>query len=148
MSNNVNCKPFRFHLSTTWVGWRAQTRTSFKSQVGLYFLFNSFLFSSNLIMRLIRQVLDMQLLTLCQPIFWNAYIIVGLKAPQSFLGQRELYHHLCALHVSGAQRKASELGIVLVAPDTSPRGLGVPGESDSWDFGVGAGFYINATVWL
>ncbi|GAX84738.1 hypothetical protein CEUSTIGMA_g12160.t1 [Chlamydomonas eustigma] len=47
---------------------------------------------------------------------------------------------------SGAQQKASEFGIALVAPDTSPRGLGVPGEADSWDFGVGAGFYINATV--
>jgi S-formylglutathione hydrolase FrmB len=45
----------------------------------------------------------------------------------------------------GAQRRASELGVALVAPDTSPRGLGVPGESDSWDFGVGAGFYLNAT---
>lgn len=47
---------------------------------------------------------------------------------------------------SGAQRKASELGIALVAPDTSPRGLKVPGEDESWDFGVGAGFYLNATV--
>lgn len=47
---------------------------------------------------------------------------------------------------AGAQRKASELGVALVAPDTSPRGLGVPGESDAWDFGVGAGFYLNATV--
>jgi hypothetical protein len=47
---------------------------------------------------------------------------------------------------AGAQRKASELGVALIAPDTSPRGLGVPGESDAWDFGVGAGFYLNATV--
>lgn len=46
---------------------------------------------------------------------------------------------------AGAQRKSAELGVALVAPDTSPRGLGVPGESDSWDFGVGAGFYLNAT---
>jgi len=46
---------------------------------------------------------------------------------------------------AGAQRRASELGVALVAPDTSPRGLNVPGESDSWDFGVGAGFYLNAT---
>ncbi|KAF5840157.1 Alpha/Beta hydrolase protein [Dunaliella salina] len=38
-----------------------------------------------------------------------------------------------------------EVGVALVAPDTSPRGLNVPGESDSWDFGVGAGFYLNAT---
>jgi len=36
--------------------------------------------------------------------------------------------------------------IVVVCPDTSPRGLGVEGEDDSWDFGTGAGFYVNATV--
>lgn len=46
---------------------------------------------------------------------------------------------------AGAQRIASELGIILVAPDTSPRGADVPGESDSWDFGLGAGFYLDAT---
>lgn len=46
---------------------------------------------------------------------------------------------------SGAQRIASAEGIALVAPDTSPRGLNVEGESDNWDFGVGAGFYLNAT---
>jgi S-formylglutathione hydrolase len=45
----------------------------------------------------------------------------------------------------GAQRVAAELGIMLVAPDTSPRGANVAGESDSWDFGVGAGFYLDAT---
>jgi S-formylglutathione hydrolase len=45
----------------------------------------------------------------------------------------------------GAQRVAAELGLMLVAPDTSPRGAGFPGESDSWDFGVGAGFYVDAT---
>jgi S-formylglutathione hydrolase len=45
----------------------------------------------------------------------------------------------------GAQRVATELGLMLVAPDTSPRGAGFPGESDSWDFGVGAGFYVDAT---
>ncbi|XP_020086041.1 S-formylglutathione hydrolase [Ananas comosus] len=45
---------------------------------------------------------------------------------------------------SGAQRMASAKGIALVAPDTSPRGLNIEGEADSWDFGVGAGFYLNA----
>jgi S-formylglutathione hydrolase len=45
----------------------------------------------------------------------------------------------------GAQRVAAELGLMLVAPDTSPRGANFPGESDSWDFGVGAGFYVDAT---
>ncbi len=46
---------------------------------------------------------------------------------------------------AGAQRVASELGLALVAPDTSPRGDGVPDEPDSYDFGVGAGFYVDAT---
>ncbi|MEX5747804.1 S-formylglutathione hydrolase [Massilia sp. X63] len=46
---------------------------------------------------------------------------------------------------AGAQRVAAQEGLILVAPDTSPRGAGVPGETDSWDFGVGAGFYVDAT---
>ncbi|MYM34635.1 S-formylglutathione hydrolase [Duganella sp. FT94W] len=46
---------------------------------------------------------------------------------------------------AGAQRVAAELGLMLIAPDTSPRGADVDGESDSWDFGVGAGFYVDAT---
>ena len=47
---------------------------------------------------------------------------------------------------AGAQRVAAELGLVLVAPDTSPRGEGVPGDPDgAWDFGLGAGFYLNAS---
>lgn len=46
---------------------------------------------------------------------------------------------------AGAQQLAAELGLALVACDTSPRGLGHPGEDDSWDFGTGAGFYIDAT---
>ncbi|WP_225410513.1 S-formylglutathione hydrolase [Stigmatella hybrida] len=45
----------------------------------------------------------------------------------------------------GAQRLAAELGVMLVAPDTSPRGAGLPGEDDAWDFGTGAGFYVDAT---
>ena len=46
---------------------------------------------------------------------------------------------------AGAQRMAAELGLALIAPDTSPRGANVLGESASWDFGVGAGFYLDAT---
>ncbi|WP_419536298.1 S-formylglutathione hydrolase [Endozoicomonas sp.] len=47
---------------------------------------------------------------------------------------------------SGAQRIASELGIAIVAPDTSPRGDRVPDDPESaYDFGLGAGFYVNAT---
>lgn len=47
---------------------------------------------------------------------------------------------------AGAQRCAAEHGLILVAPDTSPRGLGLPGEDEDWDFGSGAGFYVDATV--
>lgn len=46
---------------------------------------------------------------------------------------------------ANAQRYAAELGVVIVAPDTSPRGAGVEGEDESWDFGTGAGFYVDAT---
>jgi S-formylglutathione hydrolase len=46
---------------------------------------------------------------------------------------------------AGAQRFASEHGVAIVAPDTSPRGLSLPGEHDDWDFGSGAGFYVDAT---
>ena len=45
---------------------------------------------------------------------------------------------------AGAQRTAAELGLALLSPDTSPRGAGVAGEADAWDFGVGAGFYLDA----
>ncbi len=47
---------------------------------------------------------------------------------------------------SGAQRVAAELGLMLVSPDTSPRGEGVPDDpDDDYDFGLAAGFYLNAT---
>jgi S-formylglutathione hydrolase len=46
---------------------------------------------------------------------------------------------------AGAQRVAAQEGLILVAPDTSPRGADLPGETDNWDFGVGAGFYVDAT---
>ncbi|KAK3692437.1 Alpha/Beta hydrolase protein [Podospora appendiculata] len=44
------------------------------------------------------------------------------------------------------QHAASKLGLALVFPDTSPRGLNLPGEKDSWDFGEAASFYIDATA--
>jgi len=46
---------------------------------------------------------------------------------------------------AGAQKTASEEGILIVAPDTSPRGCEIEGEEDSWDFGTGASFYVDAT---
>ncbi len=46
---------------------------------------------------------------------------------------------------AGAQRVAAELGLMLVTPDTSPRGTGVEGADAAWDFGTAAGFYLDAT---
>lgn len=46
---------------------------------------------------------------------------------------------------AGAQRAAAREGLMLIAPDTSPRGANLPGESADWDFGAGAGFYVDAT---
>lgn len=54
--------------------------------------------------------------------------------------------HETFLTKSGAQRIAAELGLMIVAPDTSPRGDKVPTDADGdWDFGLGAGFYLDAT---
>jgi S-formylglutathione hydrolase len=46
---------------------------------------------------------------------------------------------------AGAQRVAAREGLVLIAPDTSPRDAGIDGEGASWDLGLGAGFYVDAT---
>jgi S-formylglutathione hydrolase len=46
---------------------------------------------------------------------------------------------------AGAQRVAAREGLMLIAPDTSPRGTAIEGETAAWDFGAGAGFYVDAT---
>lgn len=45
----------------------------------------------------------------------------------------------------GAQQVAAREGLILITPDTSPRGANLSGDADAWDFGVGAGFYLDAT---
>jgi len=73
--------------------------------------------------------------------------------PQAASGTRPVLYFLSGLTCteenftvkSGAQRRAAELGLVLVMPDTSPRGTDLPGEHDAYDFGSGAGFYVDAT---
>jgi S-formylglutathione hydrolase len=73
--------------------------------------------------------------------------------PQAAAGNVPVLYYLAGLTCTeetfmikaGAQRIAAELGLMLVAPDTSPRGVNLPGDSESWDFGVGAGFYVDAT---
>lgn len=76
------------------------------------------------------------------------------QPPQALAGERvPLVTYLSGLTCTeenfvikaGAQRVASELGLILVAPDTSPRGQNIPGEDDSYDLGTGAGFYLDAT---
>ncbi|KAK2573456.1 S-formylglutathione hydrolase [Acropora cervicornis] len=67
-------------------------------------------------------------------IIWLLYFIQGLTCTeQNFITK------------AGAQRTAAEQGIMIVAPDTSPRSCGIEGEDDSYDFGTGAGFYVDAT---
>ena len=53
--------------------------------------------------------------------------------------------HTTFIIKGGAQRLAAQHGIILIAPDTSPRDKPHPGDRDKYDFGVGAGFYVNAT---
>ena len=75
------------------------------------------------------------------------------EPPQARRGPVPVLYYLAGITCSeetfmikaGAQRFAAELGLALVAPDTSPRGVPLPGDSDNWDFGVAAGFYLDAT---
>jgi S-formylglutathione hydrolase len=72
--------------------------------------------------------------------------------PQTATGKRPALYYLAGLTCTeetfmikaGAQRFAAEHGLILVAPDTSPRGAGIAGEDADWDFGTGAGFYLTA----
>jgi S-formylglutathione hydrolase len=74
--------------------------------------------------------------------------------PQSRKGPVPVLYYLAGLTCTeetfmikaGAQRLAAEHGLMLVAPDTSPRSPRLPGDDASWDFGLGAGFYVDATV--
>ncbi|XP_004537288.1 S-formylglutathione hydrolase [Ceratitis capitata] len=62
------------------------------------------------------------------------YFLSGLTCTQDNFIQKSCF-----------QQHAAKHGIVVVNPDTSPRGLNLPGEDDHWDFGSGAGFYVDAT---
>ena len=75
------------------------------------------------------------------------------QPPQAAMGPVPILYWLSGLTCNhenfmtkaGAQQFAAEHGLLLVVPDTSPRGAGIEGEDDNWDFGTGAGFYLNAT---
>lgn len=72
--------------------------------------------------------------------------------PQVELGRLAVVTYLSGLTCTwenvttkaGFQRSAAEHGLIVVCPDTSPRGLDLPGEHESYDFGSGAGFYLDA----
>jgi S-formylglutathione hydrolase len=74
------------------------------------------------------------------------------EPPQAKYGRVPVLYYLAGLTCTeetfmikaGAQRVAAELGLMLVAPDTSPR-VRLPGDDASWDFGLAAGFYVDAT---
>ena len=74
------------------------------------------------------------------------------RPPQAAAGRVPVLYYLAGLTCTeetfaikaGAQRVAAELGLMLVAPDTSPR-VRLPGDDAHWDFGLGAGFYVDAT---
>jgi S-formylglutathione hydrolase len=75
------------------------------------------------------------------------------KPPQALQGPVPVLFFLAGLTCTeetfmikaGAQRYAAEHGLMLVAPDTSPRNTGIASVADNWDFGDGAGFYLDAT---
>lgn len=75
------------------------------------------------------------------------------RPPQAEHGARPVLYYLAGLTCTeetfmikaGAQRLAAELGLILVAPDTSPRDTGLDGATGDWEFGEGAGFYVDAT---
>ena len=74
--------------------------------------------------------------------------------PQAATGPVPVLYYLAGLTCTeetfmikaGAQRVAAELGLMLVAPDTSPRKARIEGDDANWDFGLGAGFYVDATA--
>ena len=75
------------------------------------------------------------------------------EPPQAKHGRVPVLYYLAGLTCTeetftikaGAQRLAAQHGLMLVAPDTSPRGPRLPGDDASWDFGLAASFYVDAT---
>jgi S-formylglutathione hydrolase len=83
------------------------------------------------------------------PMKFSAYL-----PPQARAGKVPVLYFLSGLTCteetfpikSHAQQAAAELGLMLIAPDTSPREPRLPGDADNWDFGYSAGFYVDATA--
>ena len=82
------------------------------------------------------------------PMKFSAYL-----PPQAKTGKVPVLYYLAGLTCTEetfaikahAQAVAAELGLMLIAPDTSPREPRLAGDADAWDFGQGAGFYVDAT---
>ncbi|MGC1304156.1 MAG: S-formylglutathione hydrolase [Caulobacteraceae bacterium] len=69
----------------------------------------------------------------------------GVRLPVVFWLSGLTSTHINVVEKGGYRRACAELGLILVAPDTSPRGEGVPTDPEGgWDFGLGAGFYLDA----
>lgn len=79
-------------------------------------------------------------------VFTPPQAIIGTKVPALYFLAGLTCTEETFLIKAGACRLAAELGLMLVAPDTSPRGLDLPDEHTDWDFGSGAGFYLDATA--
>ena len=83
------------------------------------------------------------------PMKFSAYL-----PPQARAGKVPVLYYLAGLTCTEetfpikahAQEAAAQLGLMLIAPDTSPREPRLPGDADSWDFGYSAGFYVDATA--
>lgn len=71
--------------------------------------------------------------------------LAGARCPVLWFLSGLTCTHANVMDKGGYQRVCAELGLILVAPDTSPRGPDVP-DVDAYDFGQGAGFYVDATV--
>ena len=95
-----------------------------------------------------------------QGFYEHASDVIGLpmrfgvyRPPQALQGPVPVLYFLAGLTCNeqtfaikaGAQQYAARHGLMIVTPDTSPRNTGVAGADKDWDFGVGAGFYLDAT---
>ena len=78
-------------------------------------------------------------------VFLPAQVTTGERVPALMFLAGLTCNEETFMMKAGAQRRAAELGIALIAPDASPRGAGIAGESDAWDFGLAASFYLDAT---
>ncbi|CDG38123.1 MULTISPECIES: S-formylglutathione hydrolase [Asaia] len=79
-------------------------------------------------------------------VFQPAQALRGEVVPVLFLLAGLTCMHETFLQKSTIIAHAAEHGLMLVAPDTSPRGAGIAGEEESYDLGTGAGFYLDALI--